>query len=578
MPRLRTYPPAEAAAPGPRPPAVVYLLLWAAAFACAAFLARPAFGQSAARFSPTPTPTSPAGTRATVDLPTAQHMRNVGGSDGAGLCVFTSIQHAAYWQGVNTLDGFREWMRRRPGGGWPGKVDQMLSQFCREKGIPVPDYVQHTGGDDAFLELALLTDRMPSVTYDGRDDFYRSFIYHMVNLAHMDATRAAIIDNNRPGVWLWMTRADFLNRWRGSNGGWAVVLLAPPPPPHATTPATAAPSHEWVGTGAAPADLAAGCRCGGAGPCECGPGCKCAPAAGPVFGQCANGYCRPAPQPYTPGPPAPEPDPPFLAGQGKGSTAAGAWVRADGGGYGYWIGNRRAYDLDAAGAVRNCDARGWPTGDPIAPPVELPAGVTARPVAAAASAENVPPGGVVPHMIHTAPAYSMTGRPCTQAEAHAAIGAGGLADDSNHWHVTAVGNAALCEKVRADVAALPEAVRGKLLVQCYTPAAWPVAAFGLSPGVSLRAPSPGRVAPQLGAVGTAEYTAGVTKLADLLSVAGGPTPAPPKAPTPAPPTPSPTPGPGPTPGPPPDTPSPAPAVPPWVMILGALLLLILGRR
>jgi hypothetical protein len=177
-------------------------------------------------------PVSPDGTRATVDIPAARHIRNVGGSDGAGLCVFTSIQLGADWQNVRELDGFREWMRRRPGGGWPEKVDQMLSQFCRERGATVPAYVQHTGGDEAFLERALATRRAVCVTYAGRDDFYRGPIAHMVNLVYLDATRAAIIDNNRPGVWVWMTRAEFLQRWRAMQGGWAFVLLAPPPPPH----------------------------------------------------------------------------------------------------------------------------------------------------------------------------------------------------------------------------------------------------------------------------------------------------------------------------------------------------------
>ncbi|HEY1191784.1 MAG TPA: hypothetical protein VGE74_29400, partial [Gemmata sp.] len=181
----------------------------------AAVLALSAVGAAlvgtAVAFDPTPQPVSPDGTRAVVDLPANQHMRNVGGSDGSGLCVFTSVQHSAYWQNVRELDGFRAWMQRRPGGGWPQKLDQMFAQFCREKGVGVPAYIQHTGGDESFLELALKTDRMPAVTYDGRDDFYRGQIAHMVNLAHLDGTRAAIIDNNRPGVWVWMTRTEFLS-------------------------------------------------------------------------------------------------------------------------------------------------------------------------------------------------------------------------------------------------------------------------------------------------------------------------------------------------------------------------------
>lgn len=159
-------------------------------------------------------------------------MRNVGGTDGAGLCVFTSVQHAGYWQNIPALDGFRRFMEGQPGGGWPEKLDDMIARFCKKNGATVPSYIQHTGGDDHFLDLALHTDRIVCVTYAGSDDFYRGGIDHMVNLAHLDATRAAIIDNNRPGTWLWMSRTDFLSRWRARGGGWAVVFLASPPPSH----------------------------------------------------------------------------------------------------------------------------------------------------------------------------------------------------------------------------------------------------------------------------------------------------------------------------------------------------------
>lgn len=190
----------------------------------------------AGSFAPLAPPAAPDQTLAAADLPAALHMRNKGGSDGAGLCVFTSIEHCAAWQNVPELAGFQLWMTRKPGGGYPSKVDQMLAAFCREKGVPVPAYVQHEGGDERVLELAIKTGRMVAVTYGGSDDFYRSYIAHMVNLVHLDAQRAAILDNNRPGVFVWMTRADFLKRWKAGGGGWAVVLLASPPPPYAGQP------------------------------------------------------------------------------------------------------------------------------------------------------------------------------------------------------------------------------------------------------------------------------------------------------------------------------------------------------
>ena len=71
----------------------------------------------------------------------------------------------------------------------------------------------------------------------------------MTNL-YLSDTQAAILDNNFPGTWLWMSAQDFLNRWRGTQtngqpfmagrqpigGGWAIVLLAGPPSPYPVQP------------------------------------------------------------------------------------------------------------------------------------------------------------------------------------------------------------------------------------------------------------------------------------------------------------------------------------------------------
>lgn len=169
---------------------------------------------------------SPDGTHVECDLPAEYRMKNVGGRDGAGLCVFTSIMHAARYQQEPKLWEFQKQMRAEPGGGYPAKVDKMIARYG-----PGTNYVQHEGGDADFLKLALRTGRMPSVTYCGRDGvYYKSNIAHMVNLAYLDGSRAAILDNNYIGNYLWMTESEFDSRWQGQGGGWAVVLLSPPPP------------------------------------------------------------------------------------------------------------------------------------------------------------------------------------------------------------------------------------------------------------------------------------------------------------------------------------------------------------
>lgn len=214
-------------------------------------------------FTPTKTPVSPEGAVAIIDLPGAQHMRNTGGSDGYGLCVNTSIEVAGRWQNIPQVVGLQEWSTHRPGGSTSSQVPGDLRAFAKAKNVTLPPYVQHTGGDDAFLELIYKTRRMPCMTYAGADDFYSGTIAHMVNGAYLDGLHGAIIDNNRPGEWVWSTRKQHLNRWKGLDdngeplrvrlgrggigrsvpvgGGWVFCWLTPPPPPKEGQAARPAP-------------------------------------------------------------------------------------------------------------------------------------------------------------------------------------------------------------------------------------------------------------------------------------------------------------------------------------------------
>ena len=176
--------------------------------------------------------TSPDGVEALVcDLPALEHMKNTGGSDGAGLCVFTSVEHCARWQNEESLRGFQQKMRKEPGGGYPEKLDRMMARYC-----PNTAYLQYTGADSSLLKLALHTGRMPAVTY-GFSPRYGNRIAHMVNLVHFSDRWACILDNNFPGEdkYEWMKPAEFERRWTLGNGGWAVFLLNPPPPPIPTS-------------------------------------------------------------------------------------------------------------------------------------------------------------------------------------------------------------------------------------------------------------------------------------------------------------------------------------------------------
>lgn len=177
-------------------------------------------------------PNSPEGFAPRNDLPAEWHLRNKGGSDSAGLCVFTSIDHSARWQDVPQLVGFRDWMTRYPGGGWPQKVDQMIAKISTERGMSTPQYLQVEGDDLEILKRACKSGRVPGVTYGyspaGR--YNRKRISHMVSLVHADDKYFCVLDNNYPGPdkYEWLTPAEFRKTYTDTSGeGWSVILLNP---------------------------------------------------------------------------------------------------------------------------------------------------------------------------------------------------------------------------------------------------------------------------------------------------------------------------------------------------------------
>ena len=194
-----------------------------------------------------------AGCDVQCDLPFELQMRNRGGNDrtrtnpmglpgrGSGLCVFTSIEHAARYQNVPALIGFQEWMTRRPGGGHPQKVDEMIAQFCKERGFPVPPYINIEGWHPELMVRAAEQGRMPCVTYGwsptGR--YGGQLIDHMVNLFGARPNCWIVLDNNfpasasKPNEYERLDNAEWkqAHTRKGSRKGWTFLLLSPPPPP-----------------------------------------------------------------------------------------------------------------------------------------------------------------------------------------------------------------------------------------------------------------------------------------------------------------------------------------------------------
>lgn len=165
-------------------------------------------------------------------LPPDFHTKNVGGSDGAGLCVFCSMHHSGEWVDEPVFAGIFKWMQQYPGGGYPEKVTKMVEKYAAELGMPVPDYIQVTGHDLEILKAACQSGRMPGVTYSfspsGRYGGKR--IAHMVSLVHADDHYFVILDNNYVAGEKhleWLSPEEFSKTYAP---GWAVIPLKPGPP------------------------------------------------------------------------------------------------------------------------------------------------------------------------------------------------------------------------------------------------------------------------------------------------------------------------------------------------------------
>lgn len=178
------------------------------------------------------------GDELTCDLPGSEHLKNTGSRvDQRGMCVMSSIEMAARWQGLESMRGLRDWCAGEPGGAYPAKVDRQLKAFCAARGIPVPPYVQYEGRNPApLLELCERTERMACVTY-GYSPRYSGRIAHMTCCPKFGSRWAVCLDNNFPGEhsYEWMSPAEMLRRVTSPDGtGWVFVWLAPspPPPPH----------------------------------------------------------------------------------------------------------------------------------------------------------------------------------------------------------------------------------------------------------------------------------------------------------------------------------------------------------
>lgn len=165
------------------------------------------------------------------------HVRNEGGSDGAGLCVISSILANGMYQGVPGFDqsGYDEWTesskpgkgsalwraaKKAPGGYSPEKLQRLVDRV-----VPGEKYASHVGTDPEVLDR-LSRDGYPiAVTMNTGELYQGKPIHHFVSLLHYRSDGAAcFMDNNdKPGVYRWLAARTFAGRSIDGGVLWAWI-------------------------------------------------------------------------------------------------------------------------------------------------------------------------------------------------------------------------------------------------------------------------------------------------------------------------------------------------------------------
>jgi hypothetical protein len=179
------------------------------------------------------------GRRAHAPIPPEVHVRNEGGSDGAGLCVISSVLANGMAVGVPGLDvpgideasgrqmpgkGSALWRtaKSRPGGYSPDKLQGLLDEVA-----PAEKWASYVGRDPAMLERLSRMGYPIGSTMNTGELYHMRPIHHMISLVHFDRDQdlAGVVDNNRPGIYSWMTSREYMRRWIDGGSGWGFVWL-----------------------------------------------------------------------------------------------------------------------------------------------------------------------------------------------------------------------------------------------------------------------------------------------------------------------------------------------------------------
>ncbi|MDR3635310.1 MAG: hypothetical protein P4L84_16015 [Isosphaeraceae bacterium] len=205
-------------------------------FLCVLFLTSPALAQKPDYRGEVKThSTSRKGVKA-VPIPPKYHVQNEGGSDGAGLCVISSLIQNGQYQGVPATRGGKNsplwrYAKARPGGYGPDKLRAAVDAVAPKEG-----FASYVGTNTAVLEKITVDRKTPvGATMNTGGLYNYAPIHHMISLLHFsrkDGT-ACVMDNNDQitrdergklrAVYRWMPANEFARRWIDGGIGWAWV-------------------------------------------------------------------------------------------------------------------------------------------------------------------------------------------------------------------------------------------------------------------------------------------------------------------------------------------------------------------
>ncbi|WP_422923715.1 hypothetical protein [Singulisphaera sp. PoT] len=181
------------------------------------------------------------GETASAPIPKEFHVHNEGGSDGAGLCVISSILCNGRYQGVPNLgvidpsipigQGGKDsplWRSAKaaPGGYSPDKLERLLDRV-----LPDEKWASYVGTDTDVLDRLSRAGYAIGATMNTGALYQYQPIHHMISLVHYrKGGMACVVDNNDPGKYHWMPASEFDRRWIDGGIGWAFIWTRKPEP------------------------------------------------------------------------------------------------------------------------------------------------------------------------------------------------------------------------------------------------------------------------------------------------------------------------------------------------------------